>query len=398
MIGQFVFEAYEVLAENRARTLMALFGLVIGVAAVTAIFIAGRGMAGAIDSSLGSLKDHSFIVVPNEHQPDNADVALRLADLGRLAQATPGVTAVIPFGAQNLMVELGHAHKVLSTSGEADERYLTTPVTFGRYLSRSDVRAAAHVCVLSNAAFVKLVPDRHNPVGESVRIGERRYLIIGVQAAPQSGFLPDTMRADVLIPYTTFVRQYLHGQPIYSAKFLLTDGTNALDAERAVRMQLRDLKGDRAEYEIIDRRSLAHSIEGITMAVTASVALIGGDLPLRGGDRDPQHHARVGGGADARDRFAQSDRRDELGRSVAIFYRGAVAVGARLRSRAYHRADGRLGRQHVRAGEDRRRSGARPLGRSVARRRRLRHDGRGGIRYLPRIQRGAFGPDRGLAV
>ncbi|HMD03585.1 MAG TPA: ABC transporter permease, partial [Candidatus Baltobacteraceae bacterium] len=70
MIGQFFGEAFSVLAGNKMRTFLTILGLIIGVAAVIAIQILGKGMSGAVSGVLGSLNDRSFILFPSQQQGD----------------------------------------------------------------------------------------------------------------------------------------------------------------------------------------------------------------------------------------------------------------------------------------------------------------------------------------
>jgi ABC-type antimicrobial peptide transport system permease subunit len=69
-IGPFFAEAFGVLLGNRTRSLLTILGLIIGVAAVIAIQILGKGMSGAVGGVLGSLNDRSFYVFPNTRQAD----------------------------------------------------------------------------------------------------------------------------------------------------------------------------------------------------------------------------------------------------------------------------------------------------------------------------------------
>ena len=82
-VPQFFSEATGVLLGNKLRSLLTILGLIIGVAAVIAIQILGKGMSGAVSGVLGTLNDQSFYVFPNARQADFSKAAIKYADIER---------------------------------------------------------------------------------------------------------------------------------------------------------------------------------------------------------------------------------------------------------------------------------------------------------------------------
>jgi ABC-type antimicrobial peptide transport system permease subunit len=273
-LAQYVSEALGVLWANKTRSFLTILGLIIGVMAVIAIQILGSGMAGAVTGVLGAINDKSFTVFPNARQADFTRAAISVAEIDRAARSIPNVAAAIPLGATTLAVRLGATQAKLRLAAESDRRFVTTPVRFGSTFTRAHIDAGAHVCILLDTAYSKLKLDA-DPVGRSIRAGERRYTIVGVLAKPNGGIAPNIIQSDVLIPYTAYERDYARGRPVLGARFLVDDPTRLAETETATLAYLARLKHGRALYQTIDRKTFSSAVDGIFTGLTLIVALIG---------------------------------------------------------------------------------------------------------------------------
>lgn len=268
-------EAVSVLLANRARTFLTALGLVIGVTAVIAIRVLGAGMSGAVGGLLGALSERSFFVVANVQQADFTRAALRLGDLQRLQVAVPNVVAVIPLGGARERAEYGHVTPRLAIGPEPDERFATsTPVRYGRKIDADDIAQARHVCVLSDEAATKL-GITSDPTGSSLRVGEHRYLIVGVLGKSAQGIIPVNVDYQVAIPYTVYEREYVRGHAILAADVLVADVNQIATTQGAVLDWLHALKGSRVRYQTFDRQTFDKAVNGIFNVVTLVVAFIG---------------------------------------------------------------------------------------------------------------------------
>ncbi len=274
-IGPFFGEALGVLLGNKTRSILTVLGLIIGVAAVISIQILGKGMSGAVTGVLGTLNDRSFYVFPNSRQADVFKAAIKYSDIARTKLLFPNIVAALPAGGVQRLMTAGHRHARLSLSSESDVTFATVPLIYGRNLSHDDIAHSAHVCVLANNGYKRLFPDGGDPVGRSLRVSERRFIIVGVQGAPTQGIVPVNFGGDVFIPYTTYVAEYLRTRPLFAARFLVRDANDIGKTEVAVIKYFKSIKAGRSEYQTFDRRSFSTSIEGIFSALTLVVALIG---------------------------------------------------------------------------------------------------------------------------
>ncbi len=268
-------EALRVLFANKARSLLTMMGLIIGVGAVIAIQVLGKSMAGAVGGALGDLSDNSFFLSPNETQANYLRAMVTRSDLGELATVS-NVTAVIPLTGANDLVQRGHEHARYYLSGDAEQPLNNGALEYGRRISGDDIAAASNVCVITDKAYRKLFPDGRNPLGESIYVGVHRYVIVGVLAPPRAGLLPTLFRADVYAPYTTVVRQYVHGDRIPGARITVRNTQQLSATEVAIIDKMRQLHGNtRLEYNTFDKAQLTQGINGIFGVMTIVVAIIG---------------------------------------------------------------------------------------------------------------------------
>jgi putative ABC transport system permease protein len=274
-VGPFFAEAFAVLMGNRTRSILPITGLIIGVAAVISIQILGKGLSSAVTGVLGSINDRSFYVFPNARQADFTKASIKYKDLERTKELFPNIVSAIPADSVRRLMTAGHNRARLALSADSDISFATVPLIYGRGLSSDDVATSAHVCVLTNNAYKRLFAAGEDPVGQSVRVGERRFVVVGVQGPPTQGIIPVNFGGDVFIPYTTYEREYLRSRPIFAARFLVSESSSIADTEVAVIKYLKSAKAGRAEYQTFDRKSFSSSVDGIFGALTLVVTLIG---------------------------------------------------------------------------------------------------------------------------
>jgi len=274
-MAQFFTEAAGVLLGHRTRSLLTILGLIVGVAAVIAISVLGKGMAGAVNGVLGSLDDHSFFIFPNARQGDFSRAAFDYRDVERARRLIPNIVVAFPAGNVPRIVTFGHHRARLAISDDTNVKLAAVPLLYGRYLSADEVATSAHVCVLTNLAYQRLFPEGGDPVGESVRFADRRYVVVGVEGRPTQGILPVNFGGDISIPYTTYEAEYLRSRPVLSARFIVADPDRMAETEKAVIAYFKVAKAGRSEYQTFDRRSFSTVIDGIFAGLTLVVAMIG---------------------------------------------------------------------------------------------------------------------------
>jgi putative ABC transport system permease protein len=180
------------LGVSRSRTLMMMFAIAIGVASVVILTGLGEGARRYVLNQFSSLGTNLVIVfpgrtetagvgpgmllgqTPRELSLEDAHALLRSPSIARIAPLTIG-TSQISYGALNReAVVLG------STSTLLEVRHMS--LSQGQFLPDSDLHASELVCVLGQKIKRELF-EQQPAVGAWVKLGDRRFRVIGVLAA-----------------------------------------------------------------------------------------------------------------------------------------------------------------------------------------------------------------------
>jgi putative ABC transport system permease protein len=187
------------------RTLLMMLAMSIGVAAVVVLTALGEGARRYVVDQFSSLGTNLVIVlpgrtetagispgmllgqIPREITLDDAEALSRSSAVKRIAPLTVG-SAMLSHDALNREVVVAG-----STSDLLEVRHMS--LGLGKFLPEGDIHESASVCVLGNQMKRELFGNEQ-AVGQWVRLGDRRFRVIGV-LAPQGESMG--MRTDELV-------------------------------------------------------------------------------------------------------------------------------------------------------------------------------------------------------
>jgi len=175
---------------HRLRSLLTVLGIVFGVCSVIAMLAIGEGASYEAQEQIKSLGSQNIILrsvkPPQEQKVQQSsqyllDYGLTYADIRAIRATIPGVVVVVP---GRILRE-----NVWNISRRVDSEIVgTVPwypqmrnhrVAQGRFFSDSEMEGKSSVCVLSAEAAEQLFP-LDVPVGQTVRVNESYYHVIGV--------------------------------------------------------------------------------------------------------------------------------------------------------------------------------------------------------------------------
>lgn len=187
------------------RTLLMMLAMSIGVAAVVVLTALGEGARRYVVDQFASLGTNLVIVLPGRTETsgvgpglmsgqtpreitlDDAQALRRSRAIKRFAPLTVG-SATLSRGALNReVVVLGSTSELLAV------RHMEMAV--GRFLPEGDIHDTASVCVLGNQMKRELFGNEQ-AVGQWVRLGDRRFRVIGVMSSQGESM---GMRTDELV-------------------------------------------------------------------------------------------------------------------------------------------------------------------------------------------------------
>ena len=191
------------LGTNKLRTILALLGIVIGVAAVISTMAVGKGAQERITSRIESLGTNLLFVRPVS-DPNNVS-SLTLDDAYSLLDQTfsPSVLSVAPEIGSNAQIVAGREAnygQVLGVTPEY-ESVRNYEISSGQFISSGHVSSRAEVAVLGASVAETLFGFR-NPVGQNVRINGRQFSVIGILKS-RGGSGLGNLDNQTLVPITT---------------------------------------------------------------------------------------------------------------------------------------------------------------------------------------------------
>ena len=294
--------ALRALRANALRTILAMLGIIIGVAAVIVMVSISQGAGREIDRFINTLGTNLITVTPRSVDDgprqggEEGRIPFTDRDVESLRDRVDGVRAVSGMlRGRSTVVGIG-VNWPTSLVG-TDEAYLEVrdwPLIEGRNITASDVRAGAKVALIGQTVATELFGGA-TPIDAAIRVDGVPFRIVGLLGEKgQSSWGTDN--DDVLIvPITTARSRLLGGHeivpnPVDTVLAEALDGLPQGYVEDQIADVLRDRRGVppggqddfrvRNLTELISARTQTQRTLGILLAATAGVALIVGGIGI----------------------------------------------------------------------------------------------------------------------
>jgi putative ABC transport system permease protein len=230
--------AFDALLRNRARSLLTMLGVIIGVAAVIVTVAIGAGARISVQQQINSLGSNMIVVLPGSVTQSGARTGTGGAstltpDDGMAIAKLPGVAAVSPSVSVRSQVVAGHNNWQTTVSGVAPTYTFVRswPMASGTFFTQSDVASAAKVAVLGQTVAQNLFPDGSSPLGQTVIVKGVPFTVVGTLAPLGQSGLGQDQDDTILVPYTSAM-QRLTGQTTVNTLMV-----SAVDAQSVGQVQ-----------------------------------------------------------------------------------------------------------------------------------------------------------------
>jgi putative ABC transport system permease protein len=280
---EYVREAFDALMRNKTRSLLTLLGMVIGVAAVDAVYGLSVGAANAINAAFLSGSDPSLVVYvdPKQADPDAARLNYRDAELVA-ANAGGAVARVAPFysfflsSESSRYVNVRNGNKKVAAfafSWHADDSGLK--LLAGSGFTDDEVASAARVGLISQDLAVHLYGSERSAIGQTLTVNGSRFEIVGVPDSSDGtggkGYFGGSYY--FILPYTTF-HGFVPG-PI-DGLLIWAPSAGGEDAARSATLAtLTHAHGAYAKYHVDSIREQLEQKQKIINVIAVSLTAIG---------------------------------------------------------------------------------------------------------------------------
>ena len=281
--------AFRALLRNKMRSFLTTLGVVIGVGAVIAMVAIGEGAKSSVEQAFAAMGTNLLIVMPGANTSGGvrggfgSQPTLTWDDLKAIQTELPTVKNAAAFLRSSSSVVSEDQNWTTQIGGTSPE-YLdirSWPIAQGRAFTQSDVESSTKVALLGRTVADKLYGTSSNPVGQSVRINNVPFEIIGLLATKGQSAVGQDYDDTVLVPYSTFRSKIQGGLKNYLSGTIFVQATSQPELQRtqdAVTALLRDrhrlAQGADDDFSIRNLTEMASAQQQGTETMTTLLASI----------------------------------------------------------------------------------------------------------------------------
>jgi len=206
------------LNRNKFRAFLTMLGVIIGVGAVIAMISLGQGAQQEMKDRISSMGTELLWVMAGSRNMGGimggagTTNTLTVEDFDAILRDCPSVEAVSPTAATAGQLVFGNRNWNTRIEGFNQNFPLIRnwQIASGTFFDERQVKSASRVAVLGRTVAEKLF-DRADPIGQTIRIKNMPFRVIGVLAEKGSGMRGDDLDDTVVIPFTTVQKKFLKG-------------------------------------------------------------------------------------------------------------------------------------------------------------------------------------------
>ncbi|TMQ68978.1 MAG: FtsX-like permease family protein [Candidatus Eisenbacteria bacterium] len=292
--GELLSVGLQALSRNRMRSALTVLGIVIGVAAVIATLAIGQGAREAVQAQIRALGANTLTVLPGTITASGArsgmgsTTTMTPEDADAIRAECPTVQAVAPTVRTVAQLVYGANNWSSQVQGTTPDFSIIRqwPVASGVFLTDSDVRSAAKVCVLGANVVQQLFGDA-DPVGSMIRIKDIPFRVVGVLTAKGGQGFGGNQDDIVIVPVTTAQRR-LMGITYINAISVSAVSESQVDLAvdqitDLLKQRHRIRPGADPDFFLFTQKEIASSAEATSKVMTSLLASIAAVSLLVGG-------------------------------------------------------------------------------------------------------------------
>ncbi len=289
-------ETFFAVLSNKVRSGLTVLGIVIGIASVVTMVAIGQGSTQDISDRIESLGSNLLTVSPGNSQGVGMEVkrgsgsadTLIMEDAEAIEGSIEGILAVAPEVSSQQQIIFKGENTNISVYGvtESYTEVKSVEMALGSFISSNSVKKISKVAVLGPDTRDDLFGENADPVGETIRIGNLDFTVIGVSVSKGgSGFgSSDDL---IYVPITT-AQHYLTGSDsLKNVNIQVMDEDNMTGVEEDIITLLLARHGfssiEEADFYVMNQADVMDTMSEITGTLTLLLGAIAGISLLVGG-------------------------------------------------------------------------------------------------------------------
>jgi putative ABC transport system permease protein len=286
--------ALRALRRNKMRSVLTALGIIIGVASVVAMVAVGNGAQANITKQVSALGQNLLSVFAGSRRAGGVNSglgsasAITLEDADIIAREVPDVVAVSPEVSASAQAIANGRNWSTTIVGESQD-YLKIrdwKLSAGSMFNERDVRGAAKVAVIGSKTAAELFGPL-NPVGQSVRVKNIPFIIIGVLESKGAGMGGMNQDDRLLIPFTTAMKRITGDKYLRCVNVQISRSDRMDIAQQQITSLLRQRHrlpaGRDDDFNIFNQKEIADTVNTISGIITLLLGSVAGISLVVGG-------------------------------------------------------------------------------------------------------------------
>jgi putative ABC transport system permease protein len=293
---QVCLEAFRAMSMNRLRAGLTMLGIIIGVGAVVLMLAIGESVRDDINRRIDNMGSNVIVILPGSSTSNGvragrgAAQTLTIADSQAIAQL-PSFANVAPVVQQPFQVASGANNWNATVFGVTPEYFdiKDWAADKGSLFSEVEIRSVSRVAVLGGTVANNLFGET-DPVGQTVRIRNRPFEVIGVLASKGSDLGGGDQDDAIFVPLSTARQQLIRSSAPGGIQYIFAQAASAeqvqdavYDSTQLIRTRHRIREDQEDDFTVRDLASIAEAAQGIATALTLLLGAIGSISLLVGG-------------------------------------------------------------------------------------------------------------------
>lgn len=289
---EIIQSAFQSLRRNVLRTSLTMIGIIIGITSVILIYSIGQGAVSFITNEFAQFGTDYFQINPGSSQISTfaGSESLTFEDVEAIENDTSitNIKAVAPFAMASVPVSANDEEKELLVYGVTAEAndILKPEVIAGESITEEQEITAERVVVMGKDAAETFFGEDTDPVGDTIRIKNRTFRVIGV--VESSSVLAGSFINNALfIPIDVVTNQILGAKRLQEIDISVHDPNQINQTIDDVEALLRDRHNlsetDENDFRIASAQDILSTIQTITGLLTIMVVGISGISLIVGG-------------------------------------------------------------------------------------------------------------------
>lgn len=281
--------AFRAIRSNKLRSSLTIAIIALGITSLVGILTAVSSMDATLRNAYsrmgaGIINIRSLYSMPaGMHRIRNQrEISRAQAERFTDYYSTPATVSIFTTVLSGTRAEAGQRRTnpttdVIATDGNY-LRYNMLELSSGRGISSADVEGGRFYCILGDNVARTLFEAQDDPVGQTVHISGRSYIIIGV-AAPVGNNAGGSMDGSILVPYTNAMANLATSTPDFTIGILpdpsVRPETAATEAEMTFRAVRRLAPFDDADFRITRSEAVIEELNSTMRTLTIAAIVIG---------------------------------------------------------------------------------------------------------------------------